>query len=411
MLGLVSVGDGRVLLMPWEVTHGVTAVEYLRKSRYFLEFGGLVDPKLMCHRRGVNKMVVPRERLEIERGMRVFVEKSIADPSFALNLIIRFVEAEKKRIAEGLISPATVRNALKPIKLALELNDVSLPWKKVMRLIPSCGRSKDRPYSLEEIRRLVNAASLHLKVAILFMVSSGMRVGAFDYLKVGHIKPVVIDGAVVCGRVLVYAGEREEYETLISKEAYEVFQEYLDARRASGEKVTDDSPAIAVRSGRRGCRSGSIRNAICELLRKTGLRNGVKKRFETQSTHGFRKFFNNVAKDFMDEEYVEKLMGHDTGVKEHYDRHLPKPLIEQYLKAMPYLSVDQAYRVEAELKAKLEAKQQEVDSKYTQLRLELLEKEMQMRRLQEQIQEMQRTLNILANTYRVTVERADTLTP
>ena len=127
--------------------------------------------------------------------------------------------------------------------------------------------------------------------------------------------------------------------------------------------------------------------------------------------HGFRKFFNNVAKDFMDEEYVEKLMGHDTGVKEHYDRHLPKPLIEQYLKAMPYLSVDQAYRVEAELKAKLEAKQQEVDSKYTQLRLELLEKEMQMRRLQEQIQEMQRTLNILANTYRIKVERADTLTP
>ena len=406
-MGAGSEQVGRVVLLPWEAVHGVTAVEYLRKSRFFLEFGGFVDPRLMCHRRGVNKMVVPRERLEIERGMRVFVERSVAEPGFALSLVLRFVEAQKRRVAEGLVSPATVRNCLKPIKLALELNDVTLPWKKVMRLIPSCGRSRDRPYTLEEIRRLVNAASLHLKVAILFMVSSGMRVGAFDYLKVGHVKPFVVDGVVACGRVLVYAGEREEYETLISKEAYLAFQEYLEARRSSGEEVTEDSPAIAVRGGKRACRSASIRNAICDLLRKTGVRTGVKKRFETQCTHGFRKFFDNVAKDFMDEEYVEKLMGHDTGVKEHYDRHLPKPLIEQYLKAMPYLSVDQAYRVEAELKAKLEAKQQEVDSKYTQLKLELLEKEMQMRRLQEQIQEMQRTLNILANTYRITsIERA-----
>jgi hypothetical protein len=52
----------------------------------------------------------------------------------------------------------------------------------------------------------------------------------------------------VCGHVTVYAGEGDdEYETLISKEAYRKFQEYMETRRAKGERVTDESPLIVTR--------------------------------------------------------------------------------------------------------------------------------------------------------------------
>ncbi|MDG7035454.1 MAG: hypothetical protein JRM78_04460 [Nitrososphaerota archaeon] len=89
--------------------------------------------------------------------------------------------------------------------------------------------------------------------------------------------------------------------------------------------------------------------------------------------HGFRKFYDNVTKDYMDEPYVEKLMGHNTGTKEHYDRHLPKPAIEQYLKAMPYLSISEAYRQVTVLEKQLETAQGQNLKEMTELRLQVLE--------------------------------------
>lgn len=263
----------------------------------------------------------------------------------------------------------------------------------MMRLVGSSRRSSDREYKLEEIRQLLSVLSLHLRVAVLFMSSSGMRIGAFDYLNVGHIQPVDVDGKLACGKVLVYAGEGDdEYESLISKEAYVTFQEYVQSRREAGEDISNVSPAITVRDGRRRCSPGTIRNSLNSFLWKAGLRKTKQKRYEVQVDHGFRKFFDNVAKDYIDEAYVEKLIGHSTGTKEHYDRHLPKPAIEQYLRAMPHLSISQAYRAEAELTKKLDEMKKIEDKGFTELRLRLLEKDSAVRKLEERVEEQDATL-------------------
>jgi len=57
----------------------VTKQEYLRKSRYFLESAGYVDPGLMHHRSGPD-FVVERERSEIKKGMQSFIRDATADP-------------------------------------------------------------------------------------------------------------------------------------------------------------------------------------------------------------------------------------------------------------------------------------------------------------------------------------------
>ena len=44
---------------------------------------------------------------------------------FARDLIIRFIEAEKRRVEDGLTTANTLHNNLKPIKLALELNELA----------------------------------------------------------------------------------------------------------------------------------------------------------------------------------------------------------------------------------------------------------------------------------------------
>jgi hypothetical protein len=43
------------------------------------------------------------------------------------------------------------------------------------------------------------------------MASSGIRIGAWDYLQRKHVTPLVdVDGHVTAARLLVYAGDTEE---------------------------------------------------------------------------------------------------------------------------------------------------------------------------------------------------------
>lgn len=86
--------------------------------------------------------------------------------------------------------------------------------------------------------------NLRLKVIISIMSSCGIRLGAWNYLKVKHIMPIK-RGDIVLALMKVYAGQdigkRREYQTLISPEAYQAFQEHLATRKAAGEKITDES--------------------------------------------------------------------------------------------------------------------------------------------------------------------------
>jgi hypothetical protein len=270
------------------------------------------------------------------------------------------------------------------------MNEVPLAWKKLMRLVPNSPRKgSDREYTLDEVARLLNKAGQHVKVAILFMASCGMRIGAFDYLNVGHVKPLEQDGKLLCGQIKLYGGEGDdEYDSLVSKEAYLAFQEYLQSRRGAGEVITDESPAIVIRGGNRRCKPGTIRNALSWHLWEVGIRTERKKRYDVQVDHGFRKFFDNVAKDYIPEEYVEKLIGHSGGTKEHYDRHLPKPLVEAYLKAQVYLSIDPAYRAEAELSKKLQDSEKVHNEGLRDLRLLLFEKDSRVKTLEDAVQEL-----------------------
>ena len=164
--------------------------------------------------------------------------------------------------------------------------------------------------------------------------------------------------------------------------------------------MTKDSPAIVTRTKAGRCSPGTIRNSLNQFLRKAGVRKTRQKRYDVQVDHGFRKFFDNVAKDYIDEAYVEKLIGHRTGTKEHYDRHLPKPALEQYLRAMPHLSINPAYRAEAELSRKLEEKEKVHEKEWTELRVENLEVKEKLRESEKKITEMTVSINGLKKAQR-----------
>ncbi len=120
--------------------------------------------------------------------------------------------------------------------------DVSIPWEKITRGLPRGRRyADDRAPTLEEIRKLCEYPDRRIKPLVYTMVSSGIRVGAWDYLHWGNIRPIEQDGKIVAARMLVYADEDGSYIGYITPSAYRELAEWMKYREESGEIISDDS--------------------------------------------------------------------------------------------------------------------------------------------------------------------------
>lgn len=80
-----------------------------------------------------------------------------------------------------------------------------------------------------------------IKAIVYTMASSGIRVGAWDYLQWGHVRPIEKDGEIIAAKMIVYAGEDEEYFTFLSPEASQALQEWMSYRQSSGEHISENS--------------------------------------------------------------------------------------------------------------------------------------------------------------------------
>ena len=73
------------------------------------------------------------------------------------------------------------------------------------------------------------------------MASSGIRLGAWDYLKWGHISPLKRERwNRASTKIIVYAGEDEQYFSYISSEAWQAVTSWIAYRQQSGESISDD---------------------------------------------------------------------------------------------------------------------------------------------------------------------------
>src|SRR5918996_3511937 len=131
------------------------------------------------------------------------------------NRLIEFISYQVQRSQKGEISLSTIPNYLKAIKLFCEMNDIQVSWKKICRGVPR-GRqaANDRAPTREEILRLVQYPDRRIKPIVYMMASSGIRLGAWDFLQWKHVSPVRDEkGNLLGAKLIVYAGELEEYYT------------------------------------------------------------------------------------------------------------------------------------------------------------------------------------------------------
>jgi hypothetical protein len=97
---------------------------------------------------------------------------------------------------------------------------------------------------------MLEHCDLRARIPILFMASSGMRLGAFAQLKDRDIEAIYDDKLdpkkILAAHVIAYRGTTDEYDTFITPEAWKAYKEYRNTRIKFGEKITKDS-AIMVR--------------------------------------------------------------------------------------------------------------------------------------------------------------------
>jgi integrase len=286
-----------------------------------------------------------------------FVEKARIDPIKAEKEIISFVSSENARCEKGEITAATVGNALKAIRLLLEMNDVSLNWRKIRRVLPRARRyALDRIPTNDEIQEIVESADVRGKALTLVFISSGIREGAVEYFKISDYTRIERDGKTVAGRMTVYNGDPERYVTFINPAACDALDKYLEFRREHGEKTSSDSPLFRDKfdpvkglygHGKKDSKdvvipmtAPAVRQYSNRLLFSIGIRNQKKRRHEF-SIHGFRKFFKTKAElGGMKPINVETLMGHSIGISNSYYRPTENELLEDYLKIVDHLTLN-----------------------------------------------------------------------
>lgn len=127
---------------------------------------------------------------EIEKRVNVFAKKAGKDNNWTTVNIIKFLQYEKERVEKKEITAATLANFVKSIKLYCEMCDIPIRWKKITRGLPRPRTvANDRAPTIHEIRQLVQYPDRRIKTIIYIMASSGIRLGAWDYLKWKHIIP------------------------------------------------------------------------------------------------------------------------------------------------------------------------------------------------------------------------------
>jgi|SRR6266496_2543382 len=84
----------------------------------------------------------------------VKMDRNSNNGKWLLNNILKFLQAQKGRVERKEITGATVRNFVKAIKLFCEMNDISIPWKKITRGLPK-GRkyAYDRAPTIDDIKK------------------------------------------------------------------------------------------------------------------------------------------------------------------------------------------------------------------------------------------------------------------
>ena len=248
-------------------------------------------------------------------------------------------------------SYAAILNYLNAVKGFYKINDIVLNVHKINKYMPEQIKvKKDRAYTHEEISKVLDVADERMRVVILLLASSGIRLGAIPTIGLRNLED---------NKLTVYENTREEYITFITPECKKAIDFYLDMRSRYGEKLTDSSYLIREQFDIRD--QFAIRNPkqvthklIQWKLMSLAEKSGIRKRGSNKSSHqdimiahGFRKFFTTqLVNSKINPEIREMLLGHKIGLRSCYYKPSIDEMYSEYEKAIDNLTIDPENRLQ-----------------------------------------------------------------
>jgi integrase len=258
------------------------------------------------------------------------------DPGKIASMIIDFIISLKKEK-----SHFAIRNYVSAVLAYYKINDIILNTTKINKFMPSATKvRKDRAYTYDEISKLLSIADERMKVIILLMASSGIRIGAIQSIRLRNIEEKEM-------KLTVYENDREEYFTFITPECKKAIDNYLDMRLRYNEKLNDESYLIREQfdvknPGKpREVKTLTIERRLIDMKMRLGMRNN-----QVPVAHGFRKFFTTqLINSKVNPEIREMLLGHKIGLASAYYRPTVEEMYEEYQKAIDNLTIDPNQRL------------------------------------------------------------------
>jgi len=337
---------------------------------------------------------------DFEQRVNQFVKLGKEDPDWTrdllLNLSIKLKERTKlPKEDSDYLNPNSIDNYFKPIKKLFDMAGVVISWKRVYATFPEQDNVSDsRGWNREEIQKMLKFANGSIDRAIILLcASSGIRAGGVDlnwqdlipvYQINDQLKFEITESEgeiadIVCAMLRIYQGTNYSYPAFITPEAYEALMDYKsDWTREIGREPKAEDP-IFKKEGtilKRTTPVG-VKKRVERMIKRAGLREKIKgKRYEVPIMNGFRRFWNKTCKESLSRDSPlgslikkEFMMGHAGLIKldRNYFKTHTLELAEEYLNAIPNLTISNEKRLRLENKKKtekiekLERQQKEID--------------------------------------------------
>jgi hypothetical protein len=290
---------------------------------------------------------------------------------------------------------STMKYLVAAISTFYQLNDVVINRKKIHRYFGEYKRVvRDKAYTTEQIQQALQNADQRMRMVILLLASTGCRIGALPGLTLGHLQKLPDYGLY---KITFYEGTNNEYYTFTTRECAQTgIDSYLLYRQRCGEKISfdknlnrwepDNAPLIRLSFDATDSFQASrqvkpityhgLRLVLDTYLVRCGLRqvehtteNYKRVRKSIALANGFRKYvISTFIEAGLNHEIRELLVDHATGLDASYFRPSEKQVLEEYLKAEPYLTIDSSLRLQQEVetlrveRSSWEELRQEVDA-------------------------------------------------
>ena len=293
-------------------------------------------------------------------------------------------------LKEKKLSYSTLQGICAPLRKFYAMNDVTLNWEKIHNYLGAHDKTiEDKAYTKEQIQKLLQFASQRARILILLLASSGLRIGAVSGLRYKHLRYIEKYGIY---QITIYPKAKERYVTFCTPECTAEIKSYFGYRQRCGEVLDEQSPIIRedfdgedIQQVKNPTAAGTIalkfllervvRNAGLKMRHERNDDGGLTQRTEIMRAHGLRKFFDtNLVRAVVHAIKIEALMGHKKGIQSSYFRPTDDELLEEYVKAIELLTINEENRLKIEVKeltAKTESNEYIIEHRLEQKELEV----------------------------------------